>query len=180
MPVVSFTGAEIDWLRRIAMTRLSAKQPRINLDTYDGGKTLLDMHFEAVKAEHAVCAAVPGARLDLSVSAGGQPRGNVILPDGRRANVKYRAERGRDYALKSRRFASFHGDIGVLVWPASVDGPAAAVQIVGAITRAQFMATAVEVELRDGTPRLLVPHGALAPIGHVLGTQPLVTQGSLF
>jgi hypothetical protein len=176
-PVIRFSQSEIAWLLNEARKRLGAKRPRTNQDTYAGGKSLLETHFYTIKAEYAVVKAIPGAQLDTTVSPRGQPLGNVILPDGRRANAKWRevtsegktSARGGDYCLKNDQMTSFHGALGFLVWPELWACRVCAVQVMGFISRERFEAEAGLTRMGGGTLRLLVPHSTLQPITEVYG-----------
>ena len=165
-PVVRFSHEEIEYLWDVAKARFRTKRPTGNRDTYDGGKSILTVQFEAAKAEYAVCKAL-GAQLDTTVSPKGQPLGNIILPDGRRGNARYRGNRGGDYALKNNRLEAFLGDVGFLVWPEKFNCAGCAVQVMGFITRERFVTLASETEFSPERIRLTVPHVLMKPLTEV-------------
>lgn len=63
------------------------------------------------------CVEILGIDRDTTARPGGQKKGNLIWPDGRRGFVKYRSIKGQDFAMDDDTMDGFMGDIGILGYP---------------------------------------------------------------
>jgi len=115
---LGFHVSDLDKIEAIAKRRNDSKVTRgIKSKKFDPKKNEFQAHFEGMKAEYAVSFILDGD-LDETIRLGGDKgRGDIRLKDGRMVEVKYRCQRGWDFALSSSRIDDFQSNIGVLVWP---------------------------------------------------------------
>jgi hypothetical protein len=159
--VITFSEAERAMLWRLARLRHEPKAAR-GIKPLDwrprDGRSVLTKHYDGLRGEYAV-AKWTGAELDTRISLSGNGRShNLVLPDGRRVDVRYRNRRGWDFGLRGLDLRDFGGDIGVLVWPAPEAGPDA-VELAGWCTREDFLLHCHLTQYGPHGPRL-----SLAPI----------------
>lgn len=120
---------------------------------FDDTQSDLDLHIIGMMAERAFCIAcdlTTEAQTDASLH--GDDGIDVRLKNGKGIEIKYRGERGRDFAINTASIDDFKAEIGVLMWPGQ---RARSFEIVGWITRDRFAEIAEVVHLRGD--RLLVP-----------------------
>jgi hypothetical protein len=163
--VVRLTDREIWTLRQIAEAR-NAPKMAAGVTNYriDPNQSDFDLHFKGLKAEYAVAKAL-GVPFDLSISLGGDDHEkDLLLADGRTVSVKFRTQRGWDYALTRDRLSEFKADLGILVWPAEGD----ALELVGYVTREDFAIRARRKNFTYGD-RLVVEAAQMRPIDELLG-----------
>jgi hypothetical protein len=98
----------------------------------------------------------------------GEP--DLILPDGTTVQIKFREKPEYDFALPNTNPESFNTDIGILAARASQDLLVDDVQIIGWITRDEFLihATTQNYTQRADGDRLAVGPSHFRPIGELL------------
>jgi len=139
MTKVSLTPWEVEACEEIARRRNNPKSAAGIRSSYNKSFSDLDNHIEAVKAEYAVAKAL-GLELNFEFYgvAGDGGQNDLLFPgDGGSISVKYRRQRGHDFALDSNTPFDFKDDVGVLVWPTE-DAAPNTFDIVGWISKEQF------------------------------------------
>ena len=133
----------------------------------DWGKHSLQRHYEGCRAEYAVERDLGGVA-DWSVRPGGDNgEPDIFFPHlDMTGQVKYRGQRGWDFALRTNNILDFRADLGILVWPADGDDVRStdyqSVDIVGYITQEQFKERAIVKGYGYGD-RLVVEANQLQP-----------------
>jgi hypothetical protein len=132
-----------------------------------GRKSSLEIHYEGIVAELAV-ARLLGLDINRHIfdRGGDNQAPDLVLPDGRTIEVKFRGRKGDDFALRNTNRDSFKADLGVLVWPHDEES----VEIAGYITRDDFVANCVTVNYirKRGGDRLAVSSSHLRPFSELL------------
>lgn len=176
--VITFSEAERALLWRLARLRHEPKARR-GIRPLDwrprDGRSVLVKHYDGLRGEYAV-AKYTGAELDTRISLSGNGRRhNLVLPDGRRVDVRYRNRRGWDFGLRGLDLRDFGGDIGVLVWPAPEAGPDA-VELAGWCTREDFLLHCHLTQYGPHGPRLALAPIWLRPMATLMGPATPVSQ----
>lgn len=114
----------------------------------------LELHLLGIKGEYAVSKFL-GVSMDLTISLGGDDgRQDLVLPDGRTAQIKCRRRRGWAYPLLSTNLDEFNTDVGILVWP-DAQGDPRVVEIAGWTTKPEFELLSRVQDFGHG-PRLVI------------------------
>jgi len=130
-----------------------------------GGWTSLETHTMGLTGEYAVAKAL-GIGVDISLSRRGDGHTwDLVLRDWRTIEVKYRAQRGWDFALWTDQIEEFVADVGVLCWPGVREDT---VEIVGCISRQRFGKIATITDYGKGH-RLAVGPEEMVPLGYMFG-----------
>ena len=125
-------------------------------------KSDLELHYDGICAERTV-AEYLGIPYDPEILLGGDDY-DLVLPDGRTVEVKFRDHPKGDFALMSDRLEDFKADIGVLVCAVYPEiGDNAILHCVGWITREEFAERCERVNYGYGD-RLAVKQCDLHPM----------------
>ena len=137
-----------------AKERQEAKPKRLrNAPAYGKRNDNLSIHLDGIKGEYAVAKLFCLAFENNHLPGGHGHTPDLILPDGTTIQIKYRAQRGWDYALSSDNPAEFISDIGILCWPVEDSDD---IDVVGYVERDYFIRHAKRVNYlqRAGGERL--------------------------
>ena len=159
--IVPISEGEAYQCWRWARERQGLKQGR-DRGRFSRVKSSMDVHFEGIRAEYAVAKAflLPYDPRNSPHGDGNKP--DLTLPDGTTVQVKFRDKVGFDLALNSNNPAELTAQVIVLCYPASPAPLNDDIEIVGYLTREEFLRLAVERDYGYG-PRLAVSPGQLEP-----------------
>jgi hypothetical protein len=162
--VYTLSRPEIAHVEALARARQGIKESHgVPSRRFDPHHDDLALHRGAVAAEYAVSRLL-GLVMDERVSPAGNQRGwDLVTPGGTTIDVRYRQRRGWDLALTSADRGAFRAWIAILVWPGHAGDPPHTYELVGWLTRLQFVAWAKPADYGYG-PRLVVPAARLAPL----------------
>lgn len=150
--IVTLDQDELNILTNLAHARNDPKERRGYSGGWRADRWSVECHILGLKAEYSV-AKLLGLSLDSSISLhGDNHNGDIVLPNDKVVEVKYRNRKGWDFALTTDDKREFKSDIGVLCYPG--DSPEK-IEVHGWISRDNFFLYCEKRNYSYG-PRLVV------------------------
>lgn len=126
---------------------------------YDDSKSEREAHEKGLRGELAA-ARLLGLSVDHRLRRSGDGGADLKFECGVTCEVRYRTERGYDFALGSPSVASLEADVGVLMWPARRSGGA---ELVGWTSRVHVALRGKTKNYGHGDRLVVEPKDLLSP-----------------
>jgi hypothetical protein len=149
---------------RLAHLRNDRKEAlRVKSKKFDPSKSEYEAHYEGLRGELGA-ARVLGLPIDTAELLSGDKGVDLTLPSGLSVEIRYRTQRGWDFALNGADISFMKSDIGILVWPTHTSNK---VELMGWTSRVHMVMTAVTDNFGKGD-RLVLRHDRTLPMHSLL------------
>ena len=153
----TLTPDEVYMVRHFAEVKLRVKCYDNTFYTKRTNTEEFEQSYHGHAAEWAF-SRMTGLPCIMDVHVGGDGGSDLAMPDGRTVEVRWRGERGWDFALVKSNDDIIGADIGILMWPGDTLDE---YEFVGWVTEEDFARLRVRKNLRG--PKWLVEHQKLRP-----------------